>query len=226
MNSSDCSGEHSQRILNRVTGFTKTRDSEEASGPLSSFPLKSLGRCGTEGLSLGASPYPNPVLCSTCQEYTPALQLFCAVLHRLVGLKPEPVSLDAIAAGKAIGQRASMLTKVETQRLVPISRDCHRSIGSVRMATNEPTRQGTEALSCWSLGLHQMHVHSSAHKLRTQNLEGASPPHTGYIHKAPRAIFLCEVFFWGSPLLPRPALIFMHKQRLGCPGIQREVLGW
>lgn len=128
----------------------------------------------------GASPYPNPVLCPSCQGYTPALQLFCAVLHRLVGLKPEPVSLDALAARTAIGQRASMLTKVETQRLGSISRDCHRSIGSARMATDEPTRQGTEALSCWSLGLYQMCVHSSAYRLRTQSLGVGVPatPHT------------------------------------------------
>lgn len=154
--------------------------SEEPSGPLFSFPF--LGRlwAGVDQkvFPCGASPYPNPVLCPSCQGYTPALQLFCVVLHRLGGLMPEPLSLDALAARTAIGQRASMLTKVETQRLGSISWDCHRSISSARTATDEPTRQGTEALSCWSLGLYQMHVHSSAYKLRKQSLGGVSPPHT------------------------------------------------
>lgn len=201
MNSSDSSGEHLQRILNRVTVAWLHRDPEEPSGPLSSFPLKSLGRCETEGLSLWCLTLLSHCPASWLPRYTPALQLFCVILHRLVGLKSEPVSLDAIAAGKAIGQRASMLTKVETQRLGSISRDCHRT---ARMATDEPTRQGTKVPSYRSLGLYQMHVHSSAYKLRTQSLRGASPPHTWYIHKSPGAVFLCGVVYSRSPPPDQP----------------------
>jgi hypothetical protein len=110
----------------------------------------------------GASPYPNTVLCPSCQGYTLALQLLCAVLHRLVGLKPEPVSLDAIAAGKAIGQRASMLTKVETQRLGSISQTVTEALELPEWPQMNPQGRGLKRcparawgfIRCMSIALH------------------------------------------------------------------------
>ena len=53
------------------------------------------------------------------------------------------MSPDAIAVGAAIGQRASVFAKAETQRLGSIFRDGHRSVISATKVAYEPTRLGS-----------------------------------------------------------------------------------